>query len=113
MDHLDVVIELESVDDAIGVTSRFDRQFPHARAEPNERLRDIGRATIGDDGQGLERPLLGIGREGPEVLSNANLSPVRRSGPKPDRGLSHDCAPLGQGGGASLFVDLPADEAAP
>ncbi len=41
---------------------------------------------------------------------NANSSRPWRGEPKPDRDLSHDSAPLGQGGGASLSVDLAADE---
>ena len=44
--------------------------------------------------------------------SNENLSPLGRNEPKPNLALSHDCAPLGQGGGASFPVDLAADEVA-
>ena len=44
--------------------------------------------------------------------SNGNSSPSRRSSPKPKRGLGHDCAPLGQGGRASLLVEFAADEMA-
>lgn len=40
---------------------------------------------------------------------NGNSSPLGRRKPKPDLALSHDDLPLGQGGGASLFVDFPAD----
>ncbi len=42
--------------------------------------------------------------------SNGNSSPLGRNGPKPKGGLSHDCAPLGQSGGASFFVKVSADE---
>ena len=44
--------------------------------------------------------------------SNGNLSPAGRRKPKPKWGLSHDCAPLSQGGRASLLVEFPADEMA-
>jgi exonuclease SbcC len=44
--------------------------------------------------------------------SNGNSSPARRIEPKPTWDLSHDCAPLGQGGRASLLVDFPVDEVA-
>ncbi len=44
--------------------------------------------------------------------TNGNLSPVRRSEPNPHRRLGHDCAPLGQGGGAPLPVEVFADEVA-
>ena len=44
--------------------------------------------------------------------SNENLSPLGRNEPKPNLALSHDCAPLGRRGGASLPVDFPTDEVA-
>lgn len=40
--------------------------------------------------------------------SNPNLSPPRRNEPKPNWPSGYDCPPLGQGRGASLFVDLAA-----
>ena len=44
--------------------------------------------------------------------SNGNSSPLGRRKPKPDLALAHDCPPLRQGGGASLPVEVSADEVA-
>ena len=44
--------------------------------------------------------------------SNGNSSPLGRTKRKPELALSHDCAPPGQGGRASLLVELAADEVA-
>ena len=60
---------------------------------------------IGADGGLLERSV-GCCR------SKGNLSVAKRNEPKPNCTSGHDCAPLSQGGGASLFVDFAADEVA-
>ena len=55
MDHPDPLLDLQSVDDAIGIAAVPQRQLLDTRAQALEGLGDVGVPAFGDDGQRVMR----------------------------------------------------------
>ena len=68
VDHPDVIIQLERVDQPVGVPALLDGQFPDARTEAVQRLGNFGRVSFGNLRQPSRGLLLGEQWEGLEVL---------------------------------------------